>query len=323
MQIKIDAVEAELREELKPTSRILRMLVKEIARADVRKDACHDELVLDAERVLESADNSTWDEARSEHTNNMAARLGRDPCRVAANLKRTKHGVQWCLERWRGLAASARAKGALSEPQRQFAMDLKGIDPLLRDHTEDVPAGNDLPAILALIDRETARLQARLDIEMEARDKTARANTKRGMPPDPDAATRRRKSNEARAHKRLVWAIDTFYGVRAGTITGPIIDPDTGKPLLTEDEARAEKPARPRPHVQESPVPPASGATTESDPVAHPADNVPIPVPQGLSQEEQEMFIIFGETLRRQLRESGLDDYRFPDAPPPQPPPRT
>jgi hypothetical protein len=260
MQIRIDAREAELIAELKPTTTLQRTLIKEMARGEIQKDVAH-ALLIDSERLWQDV-NTTWDEDQKRRADNLAARLPRDPMRVANTLLATKQGAEWVLEQWRGLAASVTENGGLKEPQRQLALDLKGVSPLLRDNTRIVPAAGDKEGLLALFAREIKRLEDRLVLVLQSRDTVARGKTRLGLLPAVDAATRKYKSDEARAHKRYVWAFESFKWVRMGMPASAIIDPATGKPLQDpEAEAAGGAP---------KPPPSATGATSSATPSASP-----------------------------------------------------
>jgi hypothetical protein len=323
MQARIDEREAELVDEYSPRSPTERTLLKHMARAEIREDVCHQHVIGDVIRVAKSADDGSWDQNRREHIDNVAARLKRDPCRVSGTLLRSKHGVEWCVERWRGLGAAARAAGGLKEEQRHFALDLLGIEPLLRNHTEDVPAGDNLPAILALVELQTNRLENRLMVggELDISDRAARELARHGqMPSPPDKTTRGLKSDEARAHKRYVWALESFRAVRAGTLKGPIIDPETGKPVCEDTEAGAAAATRAPSNGQK---PPASASASPSTPgpgleaaeALFGVDNRPISLPPGLSEEEAELMMILVETLRRPNPDAGLENEPVPPPP--------
>jgi hypothetical protein len=326
MQARIDEREAELVEEYSPRSPTERTLLKHMARAEIREDVCHQHVIADVVRVAKSADDGSWDQNRREHIDNVAARLTRDPCRVSGTLLRSKHGVEWCVERWRGLGAAARAAGGLKEEQRQFALDLLGIEPLLRNHTEDVPAGDNLPAILALVELQTKRLENRLMVggELDISDRAARELARHGqMPSPPDKTTRGLKSDEARAHKRYVWAFESFRAVRAGTAKGPIIDPETGKPVCEDTEAGAAAATRAPSNGQKPPgaaSPSTSGPGLEAANALFGVDNRPIPLPPGLSEEEAELMMILVETLRRPNPDAGLENEPCPPTSPSSPP---
>jgi hypothetical protein len=323
MQVRIDEHEAELREELKPRTPLERAIVKEIARGKVQNDDCHTALMLDAQRVRASADDGTWDENRREHINNVGARLSRDAPRVAPNLIRTKQGAEWCLARWRGLWDSVRHNGRFSEQQRQLAFDLLGIEPILRDNPYTVPECHDLEGIQALIGREIARLKRRIEVDLETRDATARSLAQLGRPPEPDAATRRAKSDEARAYKRYTSALDRFHQVRMGTYAGPPIDPETGRPVPKGTAARAKAGSAPQAGAPEATAPAAEPEPGSASSV--PGDR-PVWVPDGITGEKREMLQVLGVTLRQKFQEIGLAGVRIlppgdqppTDAPAPQ-----
>ena len=113
-----------------------------------------------------------------------------------------------------------------------------------------VPAGHDVAGIQALCAREIKRLETRVVLELEGREKRARAKARLGLPvAGSDTITRRIKSNLSRAHKRMVWAIETFERLRRGVAPATIIDPETGRPL--QDPAPAASPtAQEQPPLQ-------------------------------------------------------------------------
>jgi hypothetical protein len=306
MQIRIDAREAELIAELKPTTVLQRTLIKEMARGEIQKDVAH-ALLIDSERLWQDV-NTTWDEDQIRRADNLGARLPRDPMRVANALLETKQGAEWVVEQWRGLAASVTENGGLTEPQRQLALDLKGVSPLLRDNTRIVPAAGDKAGLLALFAREVKRLEDRLVLVLQSRDTAARGKTRLGLLPAVDAATRKYKSDEARAHKRYVWAFESFKWVRMGMPASAIIDPATGKPLQDpEGEAAADAPKPPPADTgaKASPAPtpaaaPEAQASSGSDPETseHDPNDKPVAVPDGLSRENQEAFMVTGVLLR-------------------------
>jgi hypothetical protein len=314
MQQRIDARFAELCSEWQPQSSLERTLLLEMARAEVQKDVAH-RLLYDSERITVAVEE-TWDEDQRRHTNNLAARLPRDPQRVAELLLQTKHGTEWALTMWRGLEASARENHGLTDAQRQLVCDLKGVSPLLRDNTDTVPAAGDEAGLRALIAREVKALETRLVLVLNGRDNVARAKAGLGLLPPPDAATRKYKSDEARAHKRYVWAFESFKWVRLGMPASALIHPLTGKPLQDAAPETDKAPERP----------PASGgaAAAAAPPAPDPAadgrgkpapDDSPIPVPGQLGAEDQEAFLVVGAMLREMIRE-GL--VKPPASTPPQ-----
>jgi hypothetical protein len=309
MQERIDAKEAELIADMKPTNALERILITEIARATIKVRVCQEELSIDDDRLKEKGDRE-WDADRRREVNNLAARLARDCGRVVQVLEETLHGAQWCLEHWRGLGASVKQNGGLTEPQRQLCCDLMGVSPLLRDNFEQVPACDDKEGLLALVARQVHRLETKVILELKGRDNALRVQARRGLSMPPDATTRRIKSNESRATKRLTWSIQTFNQVRWGLAPGTIIDPDTKQPLRPEPEAPA---ASSSPPPSSSPTgaaaaPPASEASSDPDqPPGEPAGvDDPLPLPDGVTGEDLEALLIMGTTLRSLFRQGLL-----------------
>jgi hypothetical protein len=139
----------------------------------------------------------------------------------------------------------------------------------------------------------------------------------------------------------MTWALDTFRAVRAGTLTGPIIDPETKKPLAgthggngaagagtvaqasgeTKVPGGAETLTRPSP-AQPGVAPGERGVGGDTF-AAEPADGGPeklgpedpVPVPGNLEGEARESFMLVGHFIR-QLMRSG--DLLPPVLPPPQ-----
>jgi hypothetical protein len=292
MQERIDIREEELTAEHEPTNAMERMLISEMARSGVQVDVNHARLLVHSKLMQETVDE-WWEDDRRQAANNLAARLAKDPGRVAQRLEASLHGALWCLEQWRGLRASAAANGGLTEPQRQLLFDLMGISPLSRDHNERVPAADDKEALLALVAAEVKRLERRIELVLKPRDKMAQTKVREGIKEPQDPESRNHRSNESRAHKRLRWAMDTFTALRRGVAPATIIDPETGQPL------RPQAPAAPAPGSPAASTAPTT-APQRNDPQPPPDD--PIPLPPGLSEFDQEMLTLVGAAIRPLLR---------------------
>jgi hypothetical protein len=295
MQALIDVREEELTADHEPKNAMERMLIGEMARAGVQAEVNHARVLAHTKLMQETVDD-WWDDDRRQATHNLAARLAKDPCRVAQRLEASLHGALWCLEQWHGLGASAAANGGLTEPQRQLMCDLMGISPLLRDNTERVPAADDKEKLLAHVAREVKRLETRIELVLKRRDLIARAKVEHGfnLPQDPES--RNHRSNESRAHKRLVWATNTFNDLRRGLAPATIIDPETGRPLQAVAAGEAAAAAQEPPQTQTPPQ------TASPPPPPGSADDAPIPLPEDASDEDKEMLLLVSATLRSILQ---------------------
>jgi hypothetical protein len=303
MQARIDMAETELKADLRPRNCLERTVVTEIARATIQVSVCQAQLSVDDDRVREKGD-SEWDADRRREADNLAVRIGKDPCRVAHALEATLHGAEWCLDHWRDLGASVAQNGHITESQRQFACDLMGISLLFRDHFAKVPACDDKEGLLALVARQIERLETRIRLVLKERDEFARTKALLGLPTAPDATTKRVKSNEARATKRLIWSIDTFNTLRRGVAPATIIDPETRKPLKGTEAAAAPPPPPPRTAAQ---PPPAAPTCASDKTAAQPACETPRPRPAWLKIDNEALMAL----LERQ-RLNGVQAGRSP-----------
>jgi hypothetical protein len=306
MAARIDEREARLREELRPEGELQSMCVREIARAGVQFDVCHEQMLEDNIRVSEKTD-ADWHDDRTREAARLGARLAADPYQVNLHLEATLQGASWKLYRWRLLAAEAGENQALDEPQRQLAFDLLGVPGECRRGTSEVPAGNDVAGLVALCAREMKRLETHIVLELEGRDTRARAMTRLGIPmAASDTVTRRIKSNASRAHKRVVWATDTLRALRAGVSPATIIDPETHRPLQAEATAAAPEPSRPQAQPQPAPAPAPAPPAADSGPPQDLPPEDPIPLPDNVSGEDREMLLLMGATLRSLFRQGLL-----------------
>jgi hypothetical protein len=141
---------------------------------------------------------------------------------------------------------------------------------------------------------------------LDARDRAAQEKARMGRPPVQPTAVQQRKSDVARARKRLTWALDTFFLLRRGLAPAVIIDPETKQPIRPAQAQAQAAAAKAEPKAQAAPSS-APFPFPDDGPVADDADNAPIPVPPGLSPDDEEMFRIVGEAVRRQIRTGGFE----------------
>jgi hypothetical protein len=213
MAQRIAAKEATLKAELKPRNELESMAITEIARASIQHVHCEDQVILNEARAIEDVDLS-WDDDQRAHINRVAGRLGKAPECVAQVLEQSRHGAEYCLERWRGLGQAVAASGRLTEDQRTLAFDLLGISPILRHGTHQVPAADDAAGLNAVIARQIQRLETKIETELKDRDLREQDRARQGLPKVEDARTRRLRSNAARAYKRFVAALESFQRLR-------------------------------------------------------------------------------------------------------------
>jgi hypothetical protein len=103
-----------------------------------------------------------WDADRRRQADDLAARLHKEPHRLARRIEGTPQGCDLMLEYWRGLSASFERHRTWTEAQRSMALDLLGVHPELRDAETPVdPARGEVDeARQAVVAEEIARLEA-------------------------------------------------------------------------------------------------------------------------------------------------------------------
>jgi hypothetical protein len=304
MAARIDECEARFAERLRPADALESLMVREMARAGVQMDVCHEQMLQDNIRVDAKTD-ADWHDERTREAVRLGARLASDPGQLAGHLEATLQGAAWKLARWRWLAADAAENQGLDEPQRQLCFDLMGIPAECRRGTSVVPAAGDVARIQALCAREIRRLETRMVLELEGRDKQARALARLGVPTAAsDTVTRRIKSNASRAHKRFVWAEETLGRLRAGVSPATIIDPETRRPL--QEAAAPAAPEQPQPPPPQPPPNSAPPRAADSDPPAAMPPEDPIPLPDQVSGENAELLMFLGAAIRSLFRQGLL-----------------
>jgi hypothetical protein len=162
----------------------------------------------------------------------------------------------------------------------------------------------------ALIAGEVARLKQLQTETLEPRDRELQAAALSGLPMAPDEMTRRLRSDQARAQRRLAWARDALRELQNGSDPATMIDPDTHRPIQPERRGRRAKtaPATPAEHTtREAPAP-----TTEAPPPPPtPAEPEPSP-PEGVE-------IISTEEMLEMIRtgQAEFEDFFPPEPIPP------
>jgi hypothetical protein len=148
------------RRRYKPADAHEEELVGRMALDDLRSERCR---VLYAVLINRHAGRAcdAWDLDRRAEAEELATRLPRDPGRVSAALRATRHGCELMIERWEALGVIIGHAGGWDEAQRSMALDLLGVHPALRvgPTAADAPEGTDPVAFgVALAGSEVARL---------------------------------------------------------------------------------------------------------------------------------------------------------------------
>jgi hypothetical protein len=204
---------AAMTEAYRPRTDQQRWWVAKMAFFATRIDTCHELMPLDQVRVQERAEHD-WDRDRQAEAEGLAARLPRDPRKVASALRRTRHGTQYLRESLGQLHAVVAPGGAWTEARRGLALDLLGIPHELRQDNPGLPQEEDAAGWTRLVGEQLGVLEE-LEAVHEAADARDRALAMAGLPIAEDAVTRRVRRAEAEAKRDLKRALDELLRLQA------------------------------------------------------------------------------------------------------------
>jgi len=158
------------RDDYRPATDTEEWLFRQLVVCSVRVDRCQDHEV---DLRIYQADRAAalWDADQRILAEDTAAALAKRPSRVVAHLSATKHGCEWMITRWRGLAAALDGGGRWSEAQASLALDLLGVPLEFRDAA---PFGPDGPSA-SLVTGELERLEGLEARVLDGLDATERA----------------------------------------------------------------------------------------------------------------------------------------------------
>jgi hypothetical protein len=215
--------------ELVPTNLDEEMLVRVMALTSAQYERAASMAVADLQRVVDRA-QFCWEQDRTKDVENLAARLGQDPSRVARALRTSRQGADWLIHRWQGLGEDLRSQGRWDDDQRRLAHDLLGAPLELRKGNFFVPEANDAAGLSALVSREIARLRDDQEAVLDELDRADRAMAMSGMALYEDATTARLRRHESRFYRAYSKArADLFRRRETGASTNASARP--AKPI--------------------------------------------------------------------------------------------
>ncbi len=287
MKQLIDECAARLTAEFNPRNIVEYYLIWQMARGFVQYELTCDQVLVNLKFQIERVD-LRWADDRREQAARAGARLHTAPCRIAGELGRSKYGALYLIDKLTSLGESIAANGGLDDQQRDYLFDLLGIDPVLRNGSARVPAGNNPAALAQVVEKEKARLARKIEVELDNRDKHEQDAARLGIFKYVDAETRRLINCRGRAERRFEWAEKTLRQIREGADPASILDPETKQPLnVAAEETPCPQAAPPPP----PPPTPAAPPTAES-----PRTTIRLPrLPEGLRPDAREDLIDFLE----------------------------
>jgi hypothetical protein len=241
LEAVIAARTAEFDEQFQPESPYETWLVGEIAQATAKLDRCAELTIIDLERGIDRA-LLCWEADRRKAADALAARLPRDPGRVARALSGSRQGADWMIEHWEGLGAVLQAHGGWDDAQRRLAFDLLGVAPELRDGSDKVPPANDAAALAGLVAEEVYWLRKAQEVSLVPLDQAERSMAAAGMPLEEDACTARLRRYEARIRRELRWAHGELRRVREGLPPSPSPASGPGRGALDMEPTQVQPP---------------------------------------------------------------------------------
>ena len=196
----------------------------------------------------------SWDVDREAEVERLGARLAGRPEEVAPELRRTKHGCEWLIRRWKLLAHAADTK-PWTDDQTRLAFDLLGTPLAFRegsrpglelDDTGRVTDEATDPAALAR--RQIEALEGQRDLVAEI-DEVERHLAESDLSHDSDAECRRLRRYETKLHREIRWSIaqlqsDVFDrrtrpDLRPSWVADPNADPDAAPEPTPKPEPKS------------------------------------------------------------------------------------
>ncbi len=148
----------EIADHFQPSGPYAEWLVARMAFASVQLDRCQQMTLEDITYSIRRAERF-WDVDRTQQAAELAARLPKDPQRVAPRLRQTRQGAQWMIDQWEDLGDSLDVRDTWDDTQRGLAFDMLGVHPALRNGFRRVPEPSNRAGLVALVQREVERLR--------------------------------------------------------------------------------------------------------------------------------------------------------------------
>ena len=204
----------------------------------------------------------TWDVDREAEVERLGARLSGRPEEVSKELRRTKHGCEWLIRRWRLLAHAAVANaGGWTDAQARLAFDLLGTPPAFReggrpgleldDNGRVIDEATDQAAVAR---RQVEALEGLRDLAAEV-DEVDRHLAESDLSHDADAECRRLRRYETRLHREIRWSIAQLQSDAFERRTRPDLRPSFDAGIEPEPAFESDAAPDPAPEPISKPEP--------------------------------------------------------------------
>jgi bifunctional DNA-binding transcriptional regulator/antitoxin component of YhaV-PrlF toxin-antitoxin module len=188
----VDQRKDEWRRDYTIVSAIQEWLFHQVVVNSVRVDLCQ-EHENDLRVYLADRANHSWDVDRRDEIEQIAAALPKRPARIVARLRRSRHGCEWLIHRWQGLADVLERGLEWTEKEQALALDLLGIPLELRDSVGISPGD----PVKEMVAREIERLAKFKAEALDELDQTEQKLAERGHEVVPDRERLRLRRYEA------------------------------------------------------------------------------------------------------------------------------
>ncbi|CAN5799427.1 hypothetical protein BH23PLA1_BH23PLA1_41850 [soil metagenome] len=255
---EVDRYREDLTQRFRPRDEEERRLIDQAAIAAARVD--HSSNVEFAQRLADAERARVgWDLDRAAEAEALGDRLGTRPARISAELRTKRHGCEWLIRRWQGLATVLDRQGIWDDAQKRLALDLLGLPAELRNEhpiADSETLGADLTE---LVDQEIRALRRLLRDVLNDRDAFNREMAALGFAYDISPASFRLRRYESASERLFHRCLNELQRRRSDTGSAPAPEPtpkQAPRPQRLPDPPKMAKPAeRPTPAPAQAPAP--------------------------------------------------------------------
>lgn len=150
---------------------------------------------------------SLWKSDREMEAAELAAKIADDPAVIVLRLKKTSHGSDWLIHRWKQLLATLESGKAWTETQRVLMCDLAGVSHDVRDPDDPTGTTPGCPDAIAFVRSEIAEIESHKSAGLDYFDELERQAAEAGFPihvPKPLALIRRYIIGFSRAYRQAL-----------------------------------------------------------------------------------------------------------------------
>jgi hypothetical protein len=185
-------------------------LVRKMAFSSVRAEIARG-LQICRRRQVEESVESNWGEYEREDALELAAKLPKDPQRIALKLQQSFAGAQWMLEQWSLLAKKLELGEDWNDEQLSIALDLMGYPRTFRDlilfKIVDSDPATQRKLRLDFARAEITRLNLRMADDLSFRSGQLRHDMLNGFQPGNDRQLNLYRRYEREADRQYAWAL--------------------------------------------------------------------------------------------------------------------